>query len=69
MGEAFHIAGDEVLTWNRIRVEIAAALGVASPDIVLAPTEFICQTEPQLSGTQFRQIGEFALEAKFGSVG
>jgi hypothetical protein len=39
-----------VLTWNQIYAEIAAALGVPSPDIVRVPTEFICQTAPQLTG-------------------
>jgi len=29
VGEAFHITSDEVLTWNQIYAEIAAALGVA----------------------------------------
>jgi nucleoside-diphosphate-sugar epimerase len=51
VGEAFHITSDEVLTWNQICAEIAAALGVPSPDIVQVPTEFICQTAPQLTGT------------------
>jgi nucleoside-diphosphate-sugar epimerase len=51
VGEAFHITSDEVLTWNQICAEIAAALGVTSPDIVKVPTEFICQMSPQLTGT------------------
>ena len=50
VGEAFHITSDEVLTWNRICAEIAAALGVPSPNIVQVPTEFICQTAPHLTG-------------------
>jgi len=50
-GEAFHITSDEVLTWNQICAEIAAGLGVSSPDIVRVPTEFICQTAPHLTGT------------------
>jgi nucleoside-diphosphate-sugar epimerase len=51
VGEAFHITSDEVLTWNQICAEIAAALGVAAPEIVPVPTDFICQTAPQLTGT------------------
>ena len=31
IGEAFHITSDEVLTWNQIYAEIAAALGVEVP--------------------------------------
>ena len=51
IGEAFHITSDEVLTWNQIYAEIAGALGVASPQIVKVPTDFICQMAPQLTGT------------------
>ena len=51
IGEAFHITSDEVLTWNEIYAEIAAALGVKSPRIVKVPTDFICQVAPQMTGT------------------
>jgi len=51
IGEAFHITSDEVLTWNKIYAEIAAALGVKSPQIVKVPTEFICQVAPEMTGT------------------
>ena len=51
IGETFHITSDEVLTWNQIYAEIAAALGVASPEIVKVPTDFICQVAPRLTGT------------------
>jgi nucleoside-diphosphate-sugar epimerase len=51
IGEAFHITSDEVLTWNRIYAEVAAAVGAKSPRIVKVPTEFICEVAPQLSGT------------------
>jgi nucleoside-diphosphate-sugar epimerase len=51
VGEAFHITSDEVLTWNQIYAEIAAALGVASPEIVKVPTEFICRVAPRMVGT------------------
>ena len=51
IGEAFHITSDEALTWNQIYAEIAAALGVTSPQIVKVPTDFICQLAPQLAGT------------------
>ena len=51
IGETFHITSDEVLTWNQIYAEIAAALGVASPQIVKVPTDVICQVAPQLTGT------------------
>jgi nucleoside-diphosphate-sugar epimerase len=49
-GEAFHITSDEVLTWNQIYAEIAAALGVQFPHISQIPTDFICQIAPSLVG-------------------
>lgn len=51
IGEAFHITSDEVLTWNQIYAEIAAAVGAKSPRIVKVPTDVICQAAPQMSGT------------------
>jgi len=51
IGEAFHITSDEVLTWNQIVVEIAAALGVASPQVHRIPTDFICKIAPQMTGS------------------
>src|ERR1041385_4171003 len=50
VGEAFHITTDEVLTWNSVYAEIAAALGVKSAKILKIPTDFICQTAPNLTG-------------------
>jgi nucleoside-diphosphate-sugar epimerase len=51
IGEAFHITSDEVLTWNQIYAEIAAALGVDSPQVVKVPTDFVCRVAPQMTGT------------------
>lgn len=51
IGEAFHITSDEVLTWNQIVAEIAAALGVSSPNVVKVPTDVICQVAPQMTGS------------------
>jgi nucleoside-diphosphate-sugar epimerase len=51
LGEAFHITSDEVLTWNQIVAEIAAALNVKSPKVVKVPTDFICEIAPQMSGS------------------
>jgi nucleoside-diphosphate-sugar epimerase len=51
IGEAFHITSDEVLTWNQIYAEIAAALGAQSPQVVKIPTDFICRVAPQMTGT------------------
>ncbi|HYG36830.1 MAG TPA: NAD-dependent epimerase/dehydratase family protein, partial [Clostridia bacterium] len=51
IGEAFHITSDEVLTWNQIVAEIAAALGVDSSQVARIPIDFICQQAPQMIGT------------------
>lgn len=50
-GEVFHITSDEVLTWYQIVAEIAAAVGVKSPNVIKAPTDLICEVAPQLTGT------------------
>jgi nucleoside-diphosphate-sugar epimerase len=50
IGEAFHITGDEVLSWNQIYAEIANAVGAKSPQIVKVPTDFICKIAPELTG-------------------
>jgi nucleoside-diphosphate-sugar epimerase len=50
IAEAFHITGDEVLTWNQIYQEIADAVGAKSPQIVTVPAEVICGVIPSLSG-------------------
>jgi nucleoside-diphosphate-sugar epimerase len=51
LGEVFHITSDEVLTWNQIYAEIAAALGVAAPVVVPVPTSVICRALPRMVGT------------------
>jgi nucleoside-diphosphate-sugar epimerase len=51
IGQAFHITSDEVLSWNQICAEIAAALGVESPQVVKIPTDLICRVAPRLTGT------------------
>ena len=50
IGEAFHITGDEVLTWNQVYQEIADAVGAKAPRIVKVATEVICKLAPTLSG-------------------
>lgn len=51
IGEAFHITSDEVLTWNRIYAETAAAAGISDPVIEKIPVPFICEHAPHLRGT------------------
>jgi len=50
VGEAFHITGDEVLTWNQIYSEIADAVGAKTPRIVKIPTDFICKIATESTG-------------------
>lgn len=50
LGEAFHITSDEALTWKQIALEIAAAVGAKSPQIVPVPVEAICRVAPQMTG-------------------
>jgi nucleoside-diphosphate-sugar epimerase len=47
IGEAVHITGDEVLTWDRIYRLIAAAAGAPEPRLVHAPSEVIARCEPR----------------------
>jgi len=51
LGQAYHLTSDEVLTWNQIVAEIAATLGVTSPQVVPVPTDLICAIAPQMTGT------------------
>jgi nucleoside-diphosphate-sugar epimerase len=46
IGEAFHITGDDVLTWDEIALELGAALGVA-PRIVHVPSDAIAAEDPE----------------------
>jgi nucleoside-diphosphate-sugar epimerase len=54
IGEAFQITSDEVLTWNQIVAEIAAALAeprpIPPPQVAKIPTDFICQIAPAWIG-------------------
>jgi nucleoside-diphosphate-sugar epimerase len=46
IGEAFHITGDDVLTWDEIALELGAALGVA-PRIVHVPSDAIAAEDAE----------------------
>lgn len=49
LGHAFHITSDEVLTWNQIYEELAAALGVV-PKLAHVPSELIAAYDPTMLG-------------------
>ncbi|MDR2374284.1 MAG: NAD-dependent epimerase/dehydratase family protein [Bifidobacteriaceae bacterium] len=46
LGEAFHITGDQLLTWNQIYLELARAAGVERPQLVHATSEAIAEALP-----------------------
>ena len=46
VGEAVHITGDELLTWDGIHRRLAAAAGVADPQLVHVPSEVIARDDP-----------------------
>lgn len=48
IGEAFHITGDEWLTWEQISETVAEALGARKPRIVYVPSKIIAQVNPAL---------------------
>ena len=50
LGEAFHITSDEVLTWNQIYAEFAAALGV-SPNFLHIPSDLIAAYDEHATGS------------------
>ncbi|MBB2902587.1 nucleoside-diphosphate-sugar epimerase [Kineococcus radiotolerans] len=45
-GEAVHITGDEVLTWDGIARRLATAAGVAEPRLVHVPSDVIAREAP-----------------------
>ena len=61
IGHAFHITSDEILTWNQIYEALASAVD-KEPDVVHISSDFICQIEPEMTGTLigdkavFRQV-------------
>ncbi len=47
IGEAYHITGDEFLTWDAIYTMLANAAGVGSPDLVHVASETIARVIPE----------------------
>ncbi len=61
-GQAFHITSDEVLTWNQIFLQVAQAAGVAAPNFVHIPSDFIIACVPEVEGSL---LGDKAVSAVF----
>jgi nucleoside-diphosphate-sugar epimerase len=51
LGNAFHITGDEALTWDAIFRELADAAGVKEPNLVHVASATIAKARPDLLGT------------------
>ena len=50
IGHAVHITSDESLSWDQINIAVAQAVGVKA-NILHIPSDFICQVEPDYTGT------------------
>lgn len=64
IGHAFHITSDEVLSWNQIYEAVGAAVN-KELNVVHIPSDFICQIEPEMTGTL---IGDKAVSAVFDNA-
>ncbi|PKL08265.1 MAG: NAD-dependent dehydratase [Spirochaetae bacterium HGW-Spirochaetae-7] len=65
IGEAYTIAGDEVLTWDEIHDAVATALGISAgdgPRLVHVPSEFIARVDPPMGE---RLLGDKAWSSVF----
>ena len=62
VGETFHITSDEVLTWDRIFLQTAAAAGVEDPDLVHIASDFIVACLPDKEGSL---LGDKAVSVVF----
>jgi nucleoside-diphosphate-sugar epimerase len=62
IGQAFNIMSDEVLTWDEIYRQTAAAAGVADLRIVHIASDFIAACMPDMTGTL---LGDKAVSAVF----
>ncbi len=51
LGHAFHITSDEVLTWNQLYEQVAAAAGAPPPRLVHIASDFITTCLPDTLGT------------------
>lgn len=47
-GQAYHVTGEEVLTWDQHHQQVAAALGAPSPTLVHIPAALLAKAVPKL---------------------
>jgi len=50
-GKAYHVTGEEWMTWNRYHECVAEALGAPLPKIVHIPTDLLVKLAPERAGT------------------
>lgn len=46
-GEAYHVAGEEAVTWNQYHRRVAAGLGAPDPELVHVPTDVLFAVAPE----------------------
>ena len=47
-GQAYHVTGEEVLTWDQYHQQVAAALGAPAPTLVHIPAALLANAVPKL---------------------
>jgi nucleoside-diphosphate-sugar epimerase len=47
-GQAYHVTGEEVLTWDQYHQQVAAALGAPAPTLVHIPATLLANAVPKL---------------------
>ncbi len=69
IGHAFHITGDEILTWNQIYRIIGSAVG-KSPEIIHIASDFICEIADKRGITEMRGmlLGDKAISAIYDNT-
>lgn len=69
IGHAFHITGDEILTWNQIYEIIGSAIG-KSPDIIHIASDFICEIAEKNGVSDMRGmlLGDKAVSAIYDNT-
>jgi nucleoside-diphosphate-sugar epimerase len=49
-GQAYHVTGEEWMTWNRYHQGVAEALGAPEPELVHIPTDLLGRVAPDRAG-------------------
>lgn len=61
LGRAYHVTGDEWMTWNEYHQGVAAAIGAPAPELVHVPTDALASVAPDraasvLDNFQFNNV-------------